>query len=230
MKHDFFIVGDSNAAAIARGARLLGYNFLGGPVTAGANMISPFCEINNNKFVLLGGIPCLKERVPIFERIISERIPVLSTVGFHPRLFCLSAIKDRTVTPNENNRIFISNEVFTCCMNQFSEGSIHFYEKMIQNNVDIYAVHAPQRINDIFVNEARLYEKYLISKIESIGVKILDVKNETCDDNGFLRKEYFPEDVNDPTHANDEYGKVVIGKFKQTLDDRNTLGTILSGG
>jgi hypothetical protein len=184
-----------------------------------------FFRIDGNEFVLLseGKQRYLEKHLTksgFKKNLFNITVPILSTVGFNTHNF-ESAFRNEglTINPSEDKR-FVSAACFEAVVDGARRGALEFYRALRQADRNVYAVLSPQRFAPEKAAVCRAFEAVMVRRLLALGVGIIDVRAETTDGEGVLLSKFEPEKTEDWVHANDDFGAIVIKKFRETLAAR----------
>lgn len=211
----FALIGDSHSAGIGRVALARGISFLGGPLSAGRTLDAEFFHVNDDG-AFVGHVGLQKAR---FTELFRARLPILSTVGFATHRIA-GELANGFYRPRGLDYSELSDSVLRQVIADFKPGPLKFYRTALEHGREVYAAHSPQRFPDAWVGLALRLEGLFAGMLLEMGVSFVDVRNETTDESGRLRPEFFPELENDRIHANDAWAAIVLDKFLEVAGIR----------
>jgi hypothetical protein len=222
MNPRFLVFGDSHAGTLGRAAKALELDFAGGSVMAGYYMNDTFCEVRDGRFEMLSklGTERLAHRLSrdgLGSNLLDIDLPILSTVGFNSANFCSQFCDEDLAIEGSPGTRFISSACFEAVVDGSRRGALAFYAILKAAGKTVYAVPSPQRFRAGQQLLGRTFETVMFRRMAALGVPLVDVRAETTDENGALRREF--ASTLDRVHANDAFGAVVIERFFALLRD-----------
>lgn len=210
----FALIGDSNSAVIGRAAIDRKIPFLGGPLGAGASLDAGFFEVRDGGFALT-----LEDAEPARQRKFSEmmqsRVPILSTLGFNTQRIGVALhvyYRNQGLTYDD-----LSDAVLVAAIQSFRPGPLAFYRAAVDHGYNVHACYSPQRFPEIYFDLAMRLEALYAAMLTGIGVKLVDVREKTTDDDGRLLEHLVTARENDKTHANVAWGEIVLDAFLEQI-------------
>lgn len=218
----FFIFGDSHAGVILRTAKTLGIDFAGGSIMAGMHMNDAFFKVKNGRFRMLTklGRERLKYRFDeagLEGDLLALDMPFLCTLGFNTHNFVGQFIGANFAVEGSTGKWFVSSACFEAMVTGLRQGCFAFYAALREAGKDVYAVRSPQRFDAKQEPAWKAYEEVVVAKLTQMGVKVIDVRDETTDARGALRPEFASPESDDKVHANADYAKLVLERFDAML-------------
>lgn len=204
----FALVGDCNAATLARVARTRGIGFVGGPIDNGRTLEDDFFDMDGTAFV-----PRSEKRpAEPYADLFRCGLPILSTVGSNIHRIAMDL--NRTFYhPRRLDPRVLSDAVLRQVVVENRPGPLRFYETARELGCEVHVVHSSQRFSGGIAVLARRLETLFLDLVVGTGAALVDVRAETTDDAGDLRPEYFTEREDDFTHANAAWAGLVLDRF-----------------
>ncbi|WP_422377770.1 hypothetical protein [Roseibium sp.] len=222
---DFLLLGDSHAAAIGRAARLDGVSFHGGPLGSGREFFSPFFTVGDGRLALTGeqaakllakfltdlGIPALEQL----------KCPLVSTLGLSPHFMATREIWSCYAAPDTDpDTETLHSPIFAEVVEEMLAVPLTFYRHLVGNGVDVIGVAAPQRVPDLSIPSVfTAVQDQMLDRYRAIGMRLIDLRQDTGGSDGWLRTEFCKD--NDPLHANEAFGRLVLQEIRGVLVTEN---------
>jgi hypothetical protein len=225
MPPKFYIFGDSHAGTLMRAARALSIDHAGGSVMAGQYMNDTFCAVENGKLRMLSqlGVERLAIRLHndgLDDDLLDIDMPFLTTVGFNTTNFFSYFREDGlTILGSPGGRL-ISQSCFDAVVLGARRGAFGFYRALREAGKTVHAVLSPQRFTNQQKPICQAFETVMMRHLNALGVAVVDVRAETTNENGVLRREFTSDE--DHVHANDAFGEVVFEKYFAMLEGRKS--------
>ena len=219
----FFLFGDSHAGPLMRAAESMDLGFAGGSIMAGKHMNDPFFAVKDGVFEMLTELGRERlairlERAGLDENLLALDMPFLCTLGFNTHSFYSSFREERDfAVRGSQGKWFVTAACFEAVVTGARQGTFAFYAALCDAGKDVYAVRSPQRFDAKQAPVWKAYEDIVAGKLAAMGVKIVDVRAETTDENGALRPEFASADPKDRVHANNDYATIVLKRFEEML-------------
>jgi hypothetical protein len=130
--------------------------------------------------------------------------------------------------------MLLSSDVMESMLEHHSRWLVRFPVALKATGAEVFVISAPPphrrhpaladgETGGVRTYVATLYRNFVMAKLKAAGIEVITPPEIVFDDNGLMRVEYASSDIQDPHHANLEYGMLMLARVFQHVRSRNYL-------
>lgn len=227
---DVFIIGDSHAGAIRNAFVSRGWNVCGGPIRAGKVFEQPFFEEHEGLITFLDPVAQRNFSNALAKagvtRVADLNMPVVITLGFNSgRLAKVLSTRDARFKSLEPPTW--SRAVLEASVGAVKAAAVDFCKMLPAERT--FAVLSPRRVRLRHLSLFDQIERIYADKLVALGIRIIDVADQTSDSAGLLREEFWSLRPDDRWHANEAFASIVVDRIIQLCEREHAPDNVGQG-